>query len=451
MILNFLQGLEQVASLYGVLAIISGVIIGIFAGAIPGISPSMAVALLVPFSFGMDPAVAFILFVAVYQAANYGGSVTAITINAPGTASAVVTAIEGYEMQKKGRGAEALAAALCSSVVGGIIGALVLMLFAIPSASFAVKFGPLHYFLLTTFGILTVIVFAGNKKTEATSAVLLGMLFATVGMDNFTGVPRFTFGIDDLLDGIDLIPAMIGLFALAEVFDMLKRGRIDLPQASATTVRILDYLKYKGLQLKSAIIGTIIGVLPGAGATVASFISYNEAKRKNKNGNFSSGEVEGIIASEAANSASVGGALIPLMALGIPGSATDAVLLGALTLHGLVAGPALFSKSPEIVYSIFISVLLANFVILFVGKALNKLWVKITGINQKVLAVLIIFLCIFGSYSLHNSGFDVYLCFAFGLLGIILKKYDLPAAALILGLVLGGIMEANFRRMIILY
>lgn len=449
---GFILGFEQILSVSGVITLVLGVLLGIMAGATPGISPAMAVALLVPFSFGMEPATAFILFVAVYQAANYGGSITAIVINTPGTASSAVTAIDGHELTKKGKVGKALSSALCSSVFGGIVGAIILILFSVPASIIAVKFGPLEYLILALFGILTVILFAGKSKLKSFIAVILGMLLATIGIDSFTGQSRFTFGLVDLLDGVSLIPAMIGLFALAEVFIPKEKNNKNIEIILEKSEPVLFYLKYYITQIKSSLIGTFIGILPGAGATVASFISYAEAKRvSKKKENFGSGEVEGIVASEAANSSSVGGALIPLLALGIPGSATDAVLLGALTLHGLVAGPALFQKAPEVVYGIFISVLLANLLILIFGKLFNKVWVNISKVNSSFLSLVIVLLCVLGSYSLKNSIFDCYLCIAFGLIGVVLKKYKVPLAAVILGLVLGSIVEENLRRIFLIY
>ena len=451
---GFLVGLETVFNLHGVSMTVLGVILGIAIGATPGLSPAMGVALLVPFTYGMDPAFAFILFVAAYQAANYGGSITAIAVNAPGTPASAVTAIDGYQLTKEGKAGLALGTAVLSSTVGGLIGAVILILLALPIAKVALKFGPAEYFALAVFGLTTVIAFAKGKLFRTGVGVLLGLFLAYVGMDPFTGEERYTFGVDELFDGVPFLPVMIGLFALAEIFTQIgssKGLRSDSIAlfSSAIPGRELSN-KIKRSILKSSLIGTFIGVIPGAGATIASFISYGQAQRSSKEQDkFGKGSVEGIAASEAANSSSVGGALIPLLSLGVPGSATDAVLLGALTLHGLVAGPELFQSNPELVYGIFVTVLLANVAILLFGILGNKLWLMVIKIPKSLLFSLVVSICILGSYTTRNSLFDCWLCLAFGVLGMLFKRIGILPAGIVLGLVLGDMVEMNFRRAVL--
>lgn len=440
----------QVCTLWGLATIFLGVLFGIVIGAIPGMSPSMGVALLVPFSYGADPALAFLLFVSAYQAANYGGSITAIAINTPGTPAAVVTAIDGYELSKQGRARAALQVAVLSSTVGGMIGCAVLILFTAPVAAFALSFGPAEYFSIAVFGLATVIAFGKNNLVKSSIAVLLGLLISTVGVDPFSGAPRYTFNTFELYEGIALVPALIGLFALGEIFmQVLSPRKQDTTTIeSGQNEQILpQWIATLPTVIRSSCIGTAIGVIPGAGATIASFVSYAYAQKKStQQDTFGHGALEGVSASEAANSSSVGGALIPLLALGIPGSATDAVLLGALTLHGLVAGPALMQENTALVYSIFLAVLIANILILIVGSFGNRLWLQLIKAPYQVVAVLVCAMAILGSYTVQNSLFDVAVCISFGLLGLTCKLFKIPPAAVILGMVLGGMIEMNLRR-----
>ncbi len=451
---NLLTGFELLFTPLGMGMLILGVVLGIFIGAVPGMSPSMGVALLIPISFGMDPTFAFILFVSAYQAANYGGSITAIAVNAPGTPSSVVTAIDGYELTKQGRAREALNTAVISSAFGGIVGVILLIVFSASIAKIALKFGPAEYFALAFFGLSTVVAFAGSNALKAIVGVLLGLLVNSIRLDSFTGDERFTFGIIELYDGISFLPAMIGLFALGEIFYQLESYNSEKTKflsLNKTKSLISNFFNSKLTLVKSSLIGTFVGVIPGAGATVASFISYGEVKRCSKQKDkFGKGSLEGIMASEAANSSSVGGALVPLLALGIPGSATDAVLLGALTLHGLVPGPELFQTNVSLVYGIFAAVLFANILIIFFGLLGNSLWLQVLKIPKSIIYTLIITLCFIGSYTVQNSLFDAWVCFAFGILGWFLKKYKIPSATVVLGLVLGQMLETNFRRSLII-
>lgn len=451
---NMAGGFGALAGWAPLLVIFSGVCMGILAGAMPGLSPSMGVALLVPFTYSMSPSLALILLASIYIAANYGGSITAITINAPGTASAAATCLDGYPLTRKGRPGHALGMSLLASTVGGLIGTVMLIFFSAPLAAFALKAHPAEYFALAAFGLSTVASLGGKHAFKALLAVLLGLLLNTVGTDPISGVTRFTFGIANLYDGFSLIPALIGLFALSEVLTQIGAGRLDSQRfggASTGWPTIRDYVAQKFNILRSSIIGTVIGIFPGAGATIASFISYDVAKRLSKNGDsFGEGNLEGVAAAEAANSGSVGGALVPLLTLGIPGSASTAVLIGALMIHDLVPGPRLFEDRPDLIYGIFASLFVANGIMLAVGLLGSRVWVKVTAVPKRVLYPLIMAVSVVGSFAVRSSMFDVVACLAFGVLGWFMRRNQYPVAPVVLGLVLGNIMETNFRRAVMM-
>jgi putative tricarboxylic transport membrane protein len=437
-----------------VLVMLVGVILGILGGAMPGISPSTAVALLVPFSYTMDPRLALILLVAIYQAANYGGSITAVLINTPGTPAAAATCFDGYPLTQQGKAGKGLGIALLGSCLGGTFGAIVLIFFCVPLARAALKFSPAAYFGLAIFGLATVASLGGGSVLKGIIAVLIGLLIKTIGLDPISGIYRFTFGSDLLYDGFALIPALMGLFAVSVVFEKLEKWTgLDrtLEKFDSKLPTFEEIWNIKGCLLQSSIIGTIIGIFPGAGATIASFISYDVAKRTSKEPEkFGKGALEGVAASEAANSSSVGGALIPLLALGIPGSATDAVLIGAFILHDLVPGPLLFKDHPAIVYGIFASLLVANVLVFLIGLYGNRAFIKVVSVSDAVLYPFILVVALIGTYSVNSSLFDMGSCIGFGILGWILKRYGYPAAPVVLGIVLGKLIEYSFRRGVIM-
>ena len=435
-------------------AIVGGIVLGIMVGAMPGLSPSMGVALLVPFTYGMSPMVALILLVAIYIGASYGGSITAITINAPGTGSAVVTAIDGYELTRQGRAATALGISIVTSTFAGVLGTFVLIFFSVPLAAIAVNFHPAEYFAIAVFGLATISSLAGNNWRKAFLAAILGLLINTIGTDPISGAERFTFDVMPLSDGFMLIPALIGLFAVSEVFTAIENRQFKVAQldgVGAAWPTLRDYWKLKFVTIRSSLIGTLIGIFPGAGAVIASFISYDVARRMSKHPEeYGAGSTEGVAAAEAANSGSVGGAMVPLLTLGIPGSATTAVLIGAMMIHKLTPGPQLFLSNPALIYGIFAAMLLANIVLLIVGLAGSRVWIKVTIVPKKVLFTLITMMAVVGSFAVRNSMFDVLCCLGFGILGWILKRYDYPVAPVILGMVLGSIAETSFRRAIMM-
>ena len=451
---NLVEGFGFVLAWQPLLFIVIGVVLGIMAGAMPGLSPSMGVALLVPFTYAMSPTIALILLVAIYISANYGGSITAVTINAPGTPSAVVTSFDGYPLTKQGKPGMGLGVSLISSTIGGFIGTIILILFSVQLAKIAVKFHPAEYFALAIFGLTTVASLGGKNWLKAFIAALFGLLLNTIGIDPISGVSRFTFGSVHLYDGFSLIPALIGLFALSEVFKQLeeqnfKSRKVELEKTKWPS--FLDYWKLKFTIIRSSVLGTLIGIFPGAGATIASFISFDITKRTSKEPEkFGKGSLDGVAAAEAANSSSVGGALVPLLTLGIPGSASTAVLIGALMIHDLTPGPLLFKNNPEIIYGLFASLLVANLVMLILGLFGSRLWIKVTAIPKKILFPLIFTVSIVGSFAVRYSMFDMIACLGFGIFGWILRRFDYPVAPIILGIVLGNIAETNFRRAVMM-
>jgi putative tricarboxylic transport membrane protein len=437
-----------------ILIMVVGCVLGILGGAMPGISPSTAVALLVPFSYTMDARLALIMLVAIYQGANYGGAITAVLINTPGTPSTAATCFDGYPLSQQGQAGKALGIALVSSCIGGAIAALILIFFCVPLARVALKFSPAAYFGIAMFGLATVASLGGGNVLKAIVAVLIGLFLETVGLDPISGVYRFTFGSDVLYDGFALIPALMGLFAVSTVFEQFEQWTgLDRVMAKIDSMlpSFEELWNLKRVILQSSLIGTIIGIFPGAGGTIASFISYDVAKRTSMEPEkFGKGSLEGLAAPETADSSSVGGALIPLLALGIPGSATDAVLIGAFMLHDIVPGPLLFKDHPAVAYGIFASLFVANLLVFLIGLYGNKIFVRMVSMSDAVLHPLILVVALIGTYSVNNSLFEVASCIGFGILGWILKRYGYPPAPVVLGIVLGKLIEYNFRRGVIM-
>ncbi len=451
---ELLQGFQLILGWTPLFIIAVGVMMGILVGVLPGLSPAMGVALLVPFSYGMDPLYALILLASVYAAANYGGTITAIAINTPGTPSAIVSTFDGYPLTQQGQPGRALGASVIASTIGGLFGTVVLIFFSVPLAKAALKFGPAEYFALAIFGLTIISSLSRGNYIKAFIATLIGLLLNTVGMDPFTGYLRFTFGIPELADGFSFIPALIGLFALGEIFLALEKSgevKAAMKKISGKMPRLKEIWNIKRTILQSSLLGTLIGVVPGAGATIAAFIAYNEARRISKNPEmFGKGALDGVAASGAATSGSVGGALVPLLTLGIPGSAATAVLIGALMLHGLTPGPELFKDNAPVVYGLFASLFFAYGVMFLLGYLGNQLWIKIISLPRALLYPIILAIAVIGSYSVSNSMFDVWSCLGFGVLGWILRRYNFPTAPVILGLILGFLAETNFRRALLM-
>ena len=451
---NLVDGFSSVLGLMPMLTIAAGVCLGILVGAMPGLSPSMGVALVVPFTYTMSPTLAIVLLTAIYLAADYGGSITAVMINTPGTPAATVTAFDGYPMTLAGRAGHGLGISLVASTVGGLIGTIILVFFCKPLAQIALSFQSAEYFALAVFGLTSVASVGGKNALRALLMASFGLLLNTIGEDPLSGVTRFTFGIPQLYEGFSLVPALIGLFAISEVLAQIEASNLSSAHPvdkQSAWPSWADYWRLRFTIVRSSFIGTMIGIFPGAGATIASFVSYDVAKRlSSEPDEFGKGSPHGVAASEASNSSSVGGALVPLLTLGIPGSASTAVLIGALMIHDVQPGPRLIQEHPEIVYGLFASLFIANLLLLLLGGLGSRLWIQVTVIPKRILYPMILAAAIVGSFSVRHSMFDVGSCVGFGIMGWILKRYQFPVVPIVLGMVLGGIIEENFRQAVLL-
>lgn len=445
-----IDGLLTTLTPANLLLVFVGMLIGVFFGSLPGISSSMGIVLMLPFTYYMGILPSIILLVALYTGSAYGGSITAILFNTPGTPEAVATTFDGYEMTKKGKAGRALGLAISASAIGGIFSVLIMLFLAPPLSSVALKIQSAEYFALTVLG-LTVIASIGTKSPiKAVTSGMIGIMIAMIGMDPIVGADRFTFGNIELMNGLEMIPIMIGAFALAEVLHQVTESHKKLNmnnKVSLETIKLIELIKHKWVLLKSAAIGTVIGILPGTGGSIASIVSYGEAMRSSKNkDNFGQGEEEGVVAPEAANNAAAGGAMIPTLVLGIPGSPTTAIILAALALQGLQPGPQLMTDQPLMLYCIFFSMLFASITVFIGGRLGVKAFTAILKLPYSILGTLIVLLSMVGSYAVGNSMFNVWIMVLFGILGYFMKQYHFSPAALVLGLVLGPMMEENFRR-----
>ncbi|MDN5347552.1 MAG: putative tricarboxylic transport rane protein [Clostridia bacterium] len=453
MLENLLMGFQVVLQWSNLLALLAGTLMGYFVGAVPGLTPTVGIALLIPFTFGMDPVASIVMLVGLYMAAEYGGGITAILVNAPGTPAAAATAFDGYPLAKQGKAGKALGISIISSGIGAFVSSILLILFAVPLANFALQFGPPEYFALAVFGLSVVAGLSAESWLKGLLAVAMGLLVTTIGLDPITGITRYTF-INDLMEGVPFVPALIGLFAVSEVlmlFEETKTGQLIIEKAAGALPTLNEIKSCASTIARGIGIGYIIGMIPGAGATIASFVSYNEAKRASKNPEkFGTGVIQGIAASESANNSAVAGVLVPLLTLGIPGSASAAVLIGALTIHGLQPGPLLFTKHPEVPYSVFACLLIAAPIMLSIGLGGAKLFAKVTLIPKSVLASVVLCICFLGAYSFGNSMFPVWVAFISGIIGYVLRKFGFPTAPVVLALVLGYMAESNFRRALLM-
>lgn len=448
---NISLGIGNAFTLQSMLYICIGTFWGVIGGGIPGINGSISMALLLPFTYNMAPFHAFSMLSAVYVGVEYGGSIPAILIATPGTGAAAATVLDGYQLKKQGRACEALLTSLWAGCIGGFVSSLMLMVMVIPLADFGLLFGPPEYFLLALFGLTIIGSLAGKNQLKGLISACLGLLFATIGIDPFTGAGRFTFGVWQLTSGIPMVPVMIGLFALGEIFFQIYEG--EMVQSAMDTIEKIKMLSIGQIKriVKPSIIfgimGNIVGVMPGAGATIASWLAYSEAKRWSKTPeNFGKGEIMGVIAPESANNGVPPGALVPLLALGIPGSNSTAILLGAFILHGVAPGPLLFVNNPAIPYTIMICMIIAQVVLLIMGFFLVRPAVKITSMSKVYMTCAIIALVFVGAYSEQNYRLDVFYALLFGLVGFFMKRNGYAPSAMVLGFVLGEIFERNLRR-----
>lgn len=434
--------------------LVVGVVSGILVGALPGLSATMAVAVITPLTFTMEPITALALLLGTYCSALYGGSISAILVNIPGTPGAVMTTLDGYPMAQKGKAGQALGIATVASVLGGLFSVVVLMVAAPPIANLALKFSAQEYFALALFGVSMMAYVSSGSLAKGLLSGMIGLLIATIGTDPTTGTLRFTFGIDNLLSGLDVLPVLIGLFGLTEILTSTERihaGSMVKAQLSKMIPSRALLFKNKGTILRSSVVGTLVGAAPAAGGTIAAIIAYGMEKRISKHPEkFGTGIPEGIFAPETANNASTGGAMIPMLTLGIPGDAVTAILIGALMIHGLQPGPMLFAQQPHIVSSIFILMALANVLFLFVGLGGARMISKVLNVHPGLLYPMIALMCIVGTYAARNFIFDVVILLIFGVMGYGFSKIGIPAAPMVLGVILGPIVESNFRRALVI-
>ncbi len=431
------------------LLMLAAIVGGLVAGALPGFTATMAVALMIPFTFTMNPTTGLIVLGAIYMSAIYGGSFSAILINTPGTPSSIGTTFDGYPMAKKGEGEKAIVTATVSSVIGGLVGVVALLFLSPPLAQIALKFGPPEYFWVAIFGLTIISSLSSGSLAKGWLGGCIGLLLSAIGIAPIGGDIRFTFDRPELQGGIPLVVALIGFFTIPEILSMVARGH--KAQVAA------DYVKRKGVfwqttrqvlaqpgnLLRSSILGTIIGILPGAGGNIANLVAYNETKRASKHPEkFGTGIVDGVIATESSNNATVGGGLIPLLTLGVPGTPVDAVIYGALMLQGLRPGAQLFTENAGIVYafilSLFVATLLMAPIGIYGGRWLNRF---INKVSLRYLAPAILFLAILGSYAIDNSIPEVFMMLIFGVIAYVLRELGFDAAPIVLGLILGPLAE----------
>jgi putative tricarboxylic transport membrane protein len=429
-----------------------GVFLGTIVGIMPGLGPPATIAMLLPLTFLMNPASAMIMLAGIYYGAKYGGSTTSILLNVPGESASIVTCLDGYQMAKKGRAGAALGIAAIASFVAGTVGVLGLMFVAPPLARFALAFSSPEYFALMTLGLAMVVLLAGHSIVKALLAMLVGLWIASIGTDLFSSTSRFTFGRMELLSGIDFVVVAIGVFALGEVLGNLeeieKSQLLPVPKGLRNLLPTVQDLKDSRFAfVNGSVVGFLIGCLPGGGSTIASFISYGIEKAVSRRPEqFGHGVVEGVAAPEGANNSETGGALVPLLTLGIPGSGTTAILLAALVLWGFKPGPLFISENPSLFWSLVASMYIGNVMLLVLNLPLVPLFAQVLRAPAYVLYPVILGVSVVGVYSVSGSVFDIGLLAGFGLLGYAMRKLDFPSAPLILGLVLGGALERALRQ-----
>ena len=454
---NVLFGFSVALSMKSLLFAFIGVTLGTFIGVIPGIGPLSTIAILLPMTFHTDPTSGIIMLAGIYYGAQYGGSTASILLNLPGTPTAVVTCLDGYPMAKNGKAGVALFLTTIASFVGSFIGIVVLIVFAMPLAALALKFGAPEYFALVVLGLMAAALIGSGSQLSAVAMVVIGLLIGIVGTDINTGTQRFTFGFSELFDGVNLVAVAMGLFGVSEIIANAGRMRSGEVRASDITLRSMiptrEEFKVSILpMLRGSCIGVGFGVLPGTGSGIASFISYAIEKRIARNPErFGKGAIEGIASPEAANNAAAQAGFIPTLGLGIPGDVVMAVILGALMIHGIVPGPGLVLEHPDLFWGVIASFLVGNVMLLILNLPLIGIWVRILTIPYQYLyPAILAFICI-GVYSINNSVFDVGLVVLFGFVGYGMLLLGLAPAPLLMGFILGPMLEENFRRTMILF
>ena len=451
------HGFVQVFAPANLLVLVIGVLLGLVVAVLPGLTLVMGVVLALPFTYSMDVTGAIILLTAMYVAGTYAGAWTSILFKVPGEPIDVPLLWDGYPMARKGKPAEALGWTLVAALVGGLVAAIVMVLASQPIAKIALTFSSPEYFAIIFFGLISVVSLGGSSLTNALISLFCGLLIATVGVDDTYGAERFTFGVPLLADGIDYLVVMVGAFGLGEVFVRLEQGFTTVPLEAAGRIdtrlpRWKEIHEARATFARGSVLGVLIGLVPGAGATVASFLSYGiESQIGRRKHLMGTGIAEGIIAPQAAATASVGGAMIPLITMGIPGSGATAIILGAFLLHGLQPGPQVFTSSSEIVYAVFASVFVALVVMCIIGYFATRLIVKVLAFPEVIVSAYVVMCCILGAFAARNNITDVWLVVVFGVVGYLFERFRFPVAPLVLGVILGPLAESNFMTTMISY
>lgn len=446
----FLDNLLQLAQPLTLLILTAGLLLGLFFGALPGLSATMAVAILLPITFSMEPDMGLAMLVATYIGGISGGLVAATLLRIPGTPSSIATTFDAYPLACKGEATKALATGMIASAVGGLISLAVLVAFAPMLSRFAIRFGAHEYAMLTLAALMLVIVLSQANLLKGLATAFLGLAVATVGFAPIGGTQRFTFGVVDLMGGIGIVPFMVGLFAVSQLIREATEKSVRVRQnfdIRGTGVRLSEFVANIGNMLRSSAIGIGIGVLPGIGGAASNLVAYGAARQASKNPEeFGKGAIAGVYASESANNASIGGALLPLITLGIPGDGVTAILIGGFTIHGLQPGPLLFQNAPDVVAMIYAAFLVATLLLLIVQLATIRIFPRVLLVPRHYLLPVLAMLMVVGTYAADNRLFDVWLMLGFGVLGYLLERYGFPLAPMVLGFVLGPIFETNLRR-----
>jgi len=447
---SLFAGLQLVGNVEAFLALGLGVAIGVIGGAIPGMSATMAVALTLPFTFSMTPITGILLLLGVYKGGIFGGSIPAILIKTPGTPASSATVLDGYPMAEKGQAGKALGMALWASCTADLISNLALIFFAGFLASFALSFGPPEFFTLILFSLTIIAGVSGESLLRGGLSAMLGLLLATIGLDLVYGTNRFTFGNSNMMGGLNFIAVLIGLFAIPEILSMVWNPSSHDGVARSLGKNWVTFEEYKK-SFKSIVRGSFIGVflgsIPGIGAAPAAFLSYSEARRKSPNKeNFGKGEIEGVAASEAGNNGVAGATLIPLLALGVPGDVITAIIMGAFMIHGLQPGPMMFILNVDIIYGLFIGLIVSSIFLFFIGSVAIRGFKYVADIPRGVLFPSVLILCVYGVFAVNNNIFDVGVMFAMGAVGFVMLRYKVPAAPFLIAFILGPLLEDNFRQ-----
>jgi putative tricarboxylic transport membrane protein len=447
--LNFLMaGFGAALQPQNLMFALIGCVLGTLIGVLPGVGPAAGTAILIPLTFKLDPTGAIIMLCAIYYGAMYGGTITSVLLNVPGEAASVITCIDGFQMAKQGRGGTALGIAAIGSFIGGVAATIALVVVATPLSKLALSFGPPEFFALMLVGLCLVTGLAGRSLVAGIMMTVVGLLLAMVGIDPVRGAPRFTFGVPDLYDGIGFIPVVMGLFGIGEILATAEKPVREIVKTNLS--RLMpnreEWRRSMGAIARGTGIGFFLGLIPGVGAIIPTFMSYILEKRVSKNPEeFGKGAIEGVAGPETANNAYANASMVPLLTLGIPSSPTIAVLMGAFIVNGLTPGPFLFQEKPELVWAVIASFFVGNVMLLILNLPLVGLWAKILDVPYQYICVGTLLFCILGAYSINQSVFDIWIMLLFGVIGYVLRKLDFPLAPAVLGIILGPQLEKSLR------